>query len=329
MTHLRNRTADETRQFWLLRRYLKDLNITKMTSLRVQRYLEFAYRRQQQRVQEKEVALLALLSQPLRYEVKHESFAPHLFMHPLFMAIGEQTKAFTESLQAVSLANKDVCFATGQAAVNMWFVVDGELFYTVQEDEEDLDDDEAISNSDGSSTGHKETGQSDFMPFSSYTDEEEESLCEEGLNSRVAEGQWITEAVLWTPWIHLGDLQAITDCQLITVDANSFGSAVRNATSLWSVLHRYGLAFVLELNTISRSDLTDNLERAFSPKHIMRKCAPRMSKAHDFDLASDRASGISGAATNLWHAIVGKTDSTGSRAATRAGAGSDDSSDEG
>jgi len=325
MTHLRNRTADETRQFWLLRRYLKDLNITKMTSLRVQRYLEFAYRRQQQRVQEKEVALLNLLSQPLRYEVKHESFAPHLYMHPLFMAVGEQTKAFTESLQAVSLASRDVCFATGQAAVNMFFVVDGDLFYSVPDEEEE--DEEAVpdSNSDFeecvSGEPRRESGGqelfADLMRFSALSDEfeaeEEESLCEEGLNSRVGEGQWITEAVLWTPWVHLGDLQALTDSQLITVDANSFGSAVRNATSLWSVLHRYGLAFVLELNTIQRTDLTDNLDRSFSPKHIMRKCAPRMSKVSQFDLAHDRSSGFSGAATHLWHAIVGKTDAPGRR----------------
>merc|ERR1719375_2025918 len=35
---------------------------------------------------------------------------------------------------------------------------------------------------------------------------------------------WISEAVLWTTWVHLGVLTAMTECRFLCVDAKSFQS---------------------------------------------------------------------------------------------------------
>merc|ERR1712190_512741 len=132
---------DETRQFWLLRRYLRDHKISKSTGHRVYRYLEYAYARQSQRVQEKDVTLLQLLTGPLREEVKHESFAPLLIVHPLFHQLSERTKIFTCSLSAVFLARGDVHFSYGQQADAMSFVTDGELQFSIGDDVSEDDND--------------------------------------------------------------------------------------------------------------------------------------------------------------------------------------------
>merc|ERR1711977_274152 len=38
---------------------------------------------------------------------------------------------------------------------------------------------------------------------------------------------WIAEPVLWTAeWVHLGVLTAVTECELLLIDASSFGEVV-------------------------------------------------------------------------------------------------------
>merc|ERR1711972_333280 len=32
--------------------------------------------------------------------------------------------------------------------------------------------------------------------------------------------QWISEATLWTPWMHMGVLTATSECRLVTLDAS-------------------------------------------------------------------------------------------------------------
>merc|ERR1712032_1545747 len=39
---------------------------------------------------------------------------------------------------------------------------------------------------------------------------------------KVAYGQWICEASLWTTWVHIGTLQAHTECRLLGIDATRF-----------------------------------------------------------------------------------------------------------
>merc|ERR1719188_32854 len=88
----------------------------------------------------------------------------------------------------------------------------------------------------------------------------------------------MAEAVLWTAWVHQGDAQALTECQLITIDASTFSERIRSNTSMWSMIHRYGLKFVEALNRQDRESLTDLADENFNPKDIMD------------DLASSRSS---------------------------------------
>merc|ERR1719469_636206 len=76
ITYLSSLRSNEVRQFWMLRRYLKELRISRSLSLRVQRYCEYSWNREQSRVQKRSVTLLAYLSGPLREELNAETFAP-------------------------------------------------------------------------------------------------------------------------------------------------------------------------------------------------------------------------------------------------------------
>merc|ERR1712222_167474 len=45
-------------------------------------------------------------------------------------------------------------------------------------------------------------------------------------NHPIEKSQWVTEAVLWTAWIHCGTLHASTDCKLLLVNAEAFTTII-------------------------------------------------------------------------------------------------------
>eukprot|EP00449_Zooxanthella_nutricula_P047908 CAMPEP_0198590862 /NCGR_PEP_ID=MMETSP1462-20131121/136157_1 /TAXON_ID=1333877 /ORGANISM="Brandtodinium nutriculum, Strain RCC3387" /LENGTH=244 /DNA_ID=CAMNT_0044322411 /DNA_START=18 /DNA_END=748 /DNA_ORIENTATION=- len=209
MTQLQHLSSNESRQFWLLRRYLRDWGVRRAVGKKVQRYLEYAYAEQKNRVQEPEVRLLSLLSEPLRVELKHETFSHYLAGHPLFRQCSEQARAFGKALSATSLASNDIIFACGEQARMVTFVTSGALEYCVG------------------------LGPDDSPHAATLVKRE-----------HLYEGMWICEAVLWTEWHHVGDLVAVTECQVITIDAIKFSDDVRGNLRLAQALRKYAHKFV-------------------------------------------------------------------------------------
>jgi len=81
----------------------------------------------------------------------------------------------------------------------------------------------------------------------------------------ISEGSWVAEAVLWTPWVHLGDLQAQTECQVITIEASIFGETIQMNRPLWLSVQKYALKFMDALNRVRCDSLTDLCDELFSP----------------------------------------------------------------
>merc|ERR1719277_1914822 len=72
MTALRNLQGNEMRQFWLLRRYLRQRNIPKGLSDRIIKFLEHRSSVQGKLVQREKVPVLGGLSEALHNELMHE-----------------------------------------------------------------------------------------------------------------------------------------------------------------------------------------------------------------------------------------------------------------
>jgi hypothetical protein len=217
--------------------------------LRIQRYLEYAYNQQRQKVQAKDCALLNLLSKPLEFELKHETLAVHLVGHPLFQQIATRLRVFYPALAEISLARNDSVFSCGEYAVQMFFVAGGRMEYLLGECE-GLD-----------------------IHASKDLDALEDAL----------EGEWICEAVLWTPWLHLGDLHAARESQLITINAAAFGDSVRQNKPMWLGLRRYAEKFVRTLNKIEREDLTDLLHQVLASQEIIDEADFRNEQPLEYD----------------------------------------------
>jgi len=243
MTQLQNLSSSESRQFWLLRRYFKDWGVRRHVAIRVQRYLEYAYARQRQRVQDSEVKLLSLLSETLRLELKHETFSQYLRGHPLFKLCCENPRIFGKALSASHWAIGDLLFMAGHEGDRMSFLTSGAMEYTLG-----IQHDDALGDD---SPRHK------TLPNSP--------------REQVWEGCWVAEACLWSNWRYMGDLQAMTECQVIEVNSVNFGESVQMHAPTWAAVRKYAARFVMHLNETDDEDLTDLTDQMFSASDCVDK----------------------------------------------------------
>jgi hypothetical protein len=248
ITRITTMRGNEVRQFWLLRRYLRELRISRPLYLRVQRHCEYAWQRQSQTVQAQDVQLLSFLSTTLRDDIKAETFVRPLSLHPFIARVQHCVRNFVDALSVLDLAKGDLVFALGERASEMYCVIRGECAYWEGIDPEEaepyvigkhMDEDDTESNSSSSSKNS-----SDVSP--------------------VVEGDFVSEPALWTHWDHLGYMDAITVSQLADINAEAFVSVVRQSVSAWLACKQYARSFLFELNATSNMELSDVIDRALS-----------------------------------------------------------------
>jgi len=234
---LRELRTDETRQFILLRRFLRDYHVSKGLTHRINRFAEYAYQHRKSRLEERSVGLLALLSDQLHNELQFEMHMPHLSVHLLFermaaLPANAMEKACRDSLFMKVLARHDVLFHAGEHGHKMFFVTEGELLYRPHE---------CLKGASPSSFG-------------------------------VEGGDWVAEATLWSPWLYLGVLQAQTESRLVAIDADMFGEAMKHiGNDTWLFTHAYAVTFVQQMNELAVEQFTDLLQLVISPEDTLKQ----------------------------------------------------------
>lgn len=258
MTHLRHLRNNETRQFWLLRRYLKDATIPPNLAYRIHRYLDHAYQRHQQRVQASDVKILDMLSERLRAELDHEAYVDHLNQHPLMVQVGTRSRIFFHALSQDYLTDSDVVFAMEEKAKHLFFLPDTGLFdYSVN-----------MAAANGEPTG--------------------------GLTSEQLEGPcWLCEAALWTVWCHVGDLVATSESHVVRMDEHMLTRELVQSKHR-SVAMRYAQKFIARLNEVGHQDLSDLTDRMFDVGSIVDltsgrgSVVERVSPAVPWQMSADK-----------------------------------------
>jgi hypothetical protein len=228
----------EAREFWLLRRYLKEANVSRELFLRTLRYCEHAWQQRGDTVNESDVKLLNFMSTPLREEIKTESFAQHLQIHPFIGRLQYMIRGFARVFSPMELGQADIVFAAGETAHAMFFVSGGECKYVCAAgDDFDTQDLELVR---GFSTN------SACAPFSNLPNLTEMDI---------EKGVWLSEQALWAEWHHHGDLEAAGTCFLIAIDAAAFVRIVSQNVSAWEAARAYAVFFIAEMN--KTSSMTD------------------------------------------------------------------------
>mmetsp|Transcript_73147 Transcript_73147/g.169636 ORF Transcript_73147/g.169636 Transcript_73147/m.169636 type:complete len:713 (+) Transcript_73147:91-2229(+) len=204
ITALRQLDARHEGQFWLLRKYLRQNHITPDLGARVTRYLQLAVSRQRLRVQEQQVDLLALLSEPLRMSLRKELFKQHC-THPFFEEIFTHgavamSKLCVAALDQELFSKGDVLFHEREVARRMFMVIEGRLIYLCNEVKRTPD--------------------------------------------ILEPGDWCSEAALWLRWAHRWDMCAFSEATLFGINAESFRQTLTQTPADAVLPRRYAHKFL-------------------------------------------------------------------------------------
>jgi hypothetical protein len=222
LAQLRSLKEEESKLFWDLRVYLKRNNVDQTLSVRIQRYLQHAWRYQAQNKTYPQIKILTILSEQLQNELLFQLHSQHLTVYPLIEKLEQVSKvtAYRLARTAIStkqLANHDPLFILGEKPSHMYITTSGQLRYT------------------------RVTSEGD--PVVEVVDKGED---------------WIAEPVLWsTEWYHLGDCTAVETSSLTLVNPHHFCQEARRNPSAWALVTTYCVRFLKWLNATNYDELSD------------------------------------------------------------------------
>eukprot|EP00747_Dinoflagellata_sp_TGD_P224188 gnl/TRDRNA2_/TRDRNA2_96373_c0_seq1.p1 gnl/TRDRNA2_/TRDRNA2_96373_c0~~gnl/TRDRNA2_/TRDRNA2_96373_c0_seq1.p1 ORF type:complete len:436 (-),score=53.06 gnl/TRDRNA2_/TRDRNA2_96373_c0_seq1:34-1281(-) len=228
MTRLRNLNAKHATQNWLLRKYLREHSISRELCARVNRYVAVVVFSQQKFTQQKDVALLALLSGPLHIELQKELWKPKLVLHPFFSRLDHKCQDIMRDVccncvTQVLLSRGDVLFGRGKEATHMYFLWRGFMSY----------DSRDVSQGHGTEVMTLQTG------------------------------EWCCEAVLFTRWIHQGRMRAKIECDLMALDGSKFRDILKQHPAHFGFPLAYAQAFIESLVTSKKTEPVHDMQMSF------------------------------------------------------------------
>lgn len=135
VTALRNVHGDEMRQFWLLRKYLRQRGIPVALSKRIIKFLEHHCQVQSRLVQKEKVPVLKHLSEALQNELTFHIHSRQLVAHPFFEHLNGEMPPVMHRLCRLVVSvqcygENESAFDNGDEAKFMYFVKCGVLHYT-------------------------------------------------------------------------------------------------------------------------------------------------------------------------------------------------------
>lgn len=193
-------------------------------SARVKKYIGFS---QPQQIRESNIHSLQKLSTELLMDLHEEMRAPALPAHPFFISLRAKHPHLVRELCHEALVpllkfSDEIVFSTGEPCLQMYFVANGNLQYTINQ-------------------------QRDADP----------RRIPEVVRRMLYGGQWLSEAALWTSWVHRGELRVVTDSLLLALDAAGFARVISSHKAAHVLAAAYARKFVESLNRGPQTDLTE------------------------------------------------------------------------
>lgn len=236
MTRLQIVTMRKSTQISALNHYLLDNGISTKVALRVQRNALYALQQEEKNTPETSIELLKLVSEPLRVELHYEINLPVLASHPFFRHYNE--------------VNEQAMRRTCHTAISRLGLSKGDILFSAGEERKDPQMYFFL-------TGHLR-----------YLREGEKPQSVQAIS-------WACEAVLWTPWVHCGSMQARTECILATLAVTEFQTIATQHRGKEFLPRMYADLFVEQLNAINMSLLTDlEPESVCTPEEMCMEVFP-------------------------------------------------------
>ncbi|CAE7347860.1 Hcn3 [Symbiodinium natans] len=209
ISSLNKAKVEETDQFWLLRKYLRDNDISGSLAERVTDFLQYAYHTRAIQLAE-HPHILQLLSKPLQGELSFRLYRASILRVSFLAEVDRSVAAHREAafqklasdaVRVIDTGDLDALFSTNQEAHTSYLLLDGSLRYV-----------------------HGQAG-------------------EQKLRSR----SWISEMALWTQWLHVGELLSIGFSRLVCLDVQEFSNSIFSSLDLRNRAHLYAKLYVERL----------------------------------------------------------------------------------
>jgi len=205
---------EQTRKLVQLRRFLRQNKISEITAASVQQQ---ATQRlgNHEKIKEQDVQILTQISSSLRTDLRFEMFEPHLCSHPLFrlwvnMDVNLARRLCTEFLEYTFFRPQDDLFTAGTNTGKCYFLAVGHLTYTQEPESSPVDATEVVS---------------------------------------VEDGSWLSEASLWSEWIHIGTAKASTTCEVLVIPFEAVAMVVQRPGEVSEITHVYSKQFYSSVTT--------------------------------------------------------------------------------
>jgi len=238
MTRLLFLGSQHSAQFALLNNYLSDHQISPELQLRVQRNAQHSLNEQKRNTPENSVKLLRLVSDQLRAELHYEVHWRVLTVHPFF--------------HCYNLVNPICIRLICHNAIDIVSLSQDVVLFS--EFEVPVKPKMFIV-------------QSGALQY----------LTSFGICQKVNPKQWISEAVLWTHWVHRGTLKVKTESHILAIDSKQFGEHVSMYRTQQGYAYKYAKRFLEDMNETEMCSITDlgndsivreRAEQVFSPDEL-------------------------------------------------------------
>jgi len=205
--------------------FLRRQKISSALSIRVRRHVD---RSQPQKIRESNVEPLRRLSTELAVDLLEEMRVPALSAHPFFVNLRTKHPHLVrelchEAIQPMLKSPDEIVFCAGEACSRMYVIVSGHAQYSASVQTRDA----------AMGAGPAQ------------------------VRKTLHGGQWLSEAALWTGWVHRGELRVVTECLLFALDASGFARVISSHKSAHQFAAAYARKFVEGLNRGLQTDLVE------------------------------------------------------------------------
>jgi len=199
---------DQTRKVRELRHYLQENSVSPGLAFLIQQQATERLR-VTKKIQEKDVKALELLSRSLRTELRYEIMHPHISTHPLFHLWTSMDDYMVrglcmDAIEYTYWRPEDEVFYAGTSTDKAYYLAKGKLVYT------------------------------------QYP---ESSAVEQKIQTPVSQGRWLSEAALWSHWIHVGTTKAHLPSEVLVVPAEGVMHMLKRNRDVLQITLEYGRQF--------------------------------------------------------------------------------------
>jgi len=269
MMQFQNLHSQRTYEERVVRGYLSNHDITHQLSVRIKKYLEWKQRLKQ--IQEYDEEVFNILPLQLMMDLLDEVRGPTCSdNHPFFSAFREayprvMRRLCYEAMTPTSPMPGEQVFSPGDLCTGMYFVVNGHVNYNVstdkrmcrQKSEQDKGGPMRIKSQRMTMQNRAYGNVSSMKPRQTL-----EELSNLGLMNvtPLTQGHFLSEAVLWTFWHHVGTLHVVSDSMLLVLHAQRFEEVVSIYAQAHASALLYARRFLASLNSYGKH-YTDYINR--------------------------------------------------------------------